>query len=156
MVWTYSGVRPLYDDGASKAQEATRDYVLHLDAPPATAASLSVYGGKLTTYRRLAEHALEKLEPHLPAQARGKGGWTGREALPGGRFPVEGFNDLMAEHAARYPFLPGRQARRLTHAYGTDVPEILGDARSASDLGRSFGGGLTSREIAWLTSREWR
>ncbi len=155
VVWTYSGVRPLYDDGASKAQEATRDYVLHLEAPQASAASLSVYGGKLTTYRRLAEHALEKLEPHLPERARGKGGWTAREALPGGNFPVEGFDDLLAQHAARYPFLPGRQVRRLTRAYGTDVPEILGDAASAADLGRAFGGGLTSREIAWLTSREW-
>jgi len=155
VVWTYSGVRPLYDDGASKAQEATRDYVLHLEAPQASAASLSVYGGKLTTYRKLAEHALEKLEPHLPERARGKGGWTAREALPGGNFPVEDFGDLMAQHAAHYPFLPGRQLKRLTRAYGTDVPEILGESRSASDLGRAFGGGLTSREIAWLTSREW-
>lgn len=155
VVWTYSGVRPLYDDGASKAQEATRDYVLHLEAPEADAASLSVYGGKLTTYRRLAEHALEKLEPHLPGRSRGKGGWTAREALPGGHFPVEGFDDLVAQHMARYPFLPGRQARRLTRAYGTDVMEILGEARSAGDLGRAFGAGLTSREIAWLTSREW-
>lgn len=155
VVWTYSGVRPLYDDGASKAQEATRDYVLHLDAPAASAASLSVYGGKLTTYRRLAEHALEKLEPHLPERARGRGGWTHREALPGGHFPVEGFMDLLESHAARYPFLPGRQLKRLTRAYGTELPDLLGDARMASDLGRSFGGGLTAREIAWLTSREW-
>jgi glycerol-3-phosphate dehydrogenase len=155
IVWTYSGVRPLYDDGASKAQEATRDYVLHLEAPEASAASLSVYGGKLTTYRRLAEHALEKLEPHLPERARNRGGWTAREALPGGRFPVEGFAELMAAHAARYPFLPGRQVKRLTRAYGTDVPDMLGEARSAADLGRAFGGGLTSREVAWLTSREW-
>lgn len=155
VVWTYSGVRPLYDDGASKAQEATRDYVLHLDAPEGGAVSLSVYGGKLTTYRRLAEHALDKLEPHLPEQARGRGGWTGKAALPGGHFPVEGFEALVAEHAARYSFLPARQIRRLTRTHGTDVPAVLGEARGPADLGRAFGAGLTSREIAWMTSREW-
>jgi glycerol-3-phosphate dehydrogenase len=155
VVWTYSGVRPLYDDGASKAQEATRDYVLHLDAPQGLAASLSVYGGKLTTYRRLAEHALEKLEPHLPQAARGKGGWSGTMPLPGGNFPVEGFETLVSDIAARYPFLAARQARRLARGYGMDVFEMLGEARSQADLGRAFGAGLTSREIAWLTSREW-
>lgn len=155
VVWSYSGVRPLYDDGASKAQEATRDYVLHLDAPPGEAPALAVYGGKLTTYRRLAEHALEKLETHLPPASRGKGGWSGGEPLPGGNFPVEGFDVLVGEIGRRYAFLPAWQARRLARAYGTDVIEMLGDARSAADLGRAFGAGLTSREIAWLTSREW-
>lgn len=155
VVWTYSGVRPLYDDGASKAQEATRDYVLHLDAPEGLAPSLAVYGGKLTTYRRLAEHALEKLEPHLPESARGKGGWSGTQPLPGGNFPVEGFEALVSQISARYPFLATRQARRLARGYGMDVFEMLGEARSAADLGRAFGAGLTSREIAWLTSREW-
>jgi glycerol-3-phosphate dehydrogenase len=155
VVWTYSGVRPLYDDGASKAQEATRDYVLHLNAATGLAPSLSVYGGKLTTYRRLAEHALEKLEPHLPEAARGKGGWSGTKPLPGGNFPVDGFEALVSEIAARYPFLGQRQARRLTRGYGMDVFEMLGDAKSAADLGRAFGAGLTSREIAWLTGREW-
>jgi glycerol-3-phosphate dehydrogenase len=148
-------VRPLYDDGASKAQEATRDYVLHLNAATGLAPSLSVYGGKLTTYRRLAEHALEKLEPHLPEAARGKGGWSGTKPLPGGNFPVDGFEALVSEIAARYPFLGQRQARRLTRGYGMDVFEMLGDAKSAADLGRAFGAGLTSREIAWLTGREW-
>lgn len=155
VAWTYSGVRPLYDDGASKAQEATRDYVLHLDAPEGLAPCLSVYGGKLTTYRRLAEHALEKLEPHLPEAARSKGGWSGTEPLPGGNFPVEGFETLVGQISTRYPFLAARQARRLARGYGTDVFEMLGDAKSAGDLGRAFGAGLTSREIAWLTSREW-
>ncbi len=129
--------------------------LLHLEAPQASAASLSVYGGKLTTYRRLAEHALEKLEPHLRSARGARAAGRRVRPLPGGHFPVEGFDDLMAQHAGRYPFLPGRQVRRLTRAYGTDVPDILGDARSAADLGRAFGGGLTSREIAWLTSREW-
>lgn len=155
VVWTYSGVRPLYDDGASKAQEATRDYVLHLDAPPAQAPCLSVYGGKLTTYRRLAEHAIEKLEPHLPERARGQKSWTGTAALPGGNFPVDGFEALVASLAARAPFLPARQVRRLARAYGTEASDIIGDAQSLADFGRGFGGGLTAREIAWLTSREW-
>ncbi|CAN1542645.1 GlpA Glycerol-3-phosphate dehydrogenase [Rhabdaerophilaceae bacterium] len=155
IVWTYSGVRPLYDDGASKAQEATRDYVLHLDNPATGAASLSVYGGKLTTYRRLAEHAMEKLDPYLPERARGQKSWTGAAPLPGGNFPVDGFDKLVADLARRAPFLAPCEARRLARAYGTDASELLGDARTIADCGRSFGGGLTTREIAWLTSREW-
>jgi glycerol-3-phosphate dehydrogenase len=155
VVWTYSGVRPLYDDGASAAQEATRDYVLHLDAPVGEAPALAVYGGKLTTYRRLAEHALEKLEPHLPVAARAKAGWTGSRPLPGGDFPVDGFEALVDALEARYAFLPRLQLRRLARAYGSEVTDLLGEAKSAADLGRVFGAGLSAREIAWLTSREW-
>src|SRR5208283_5381513 len=86
VVWSYSGVRPLYDDGATEAQAATRDYVLKLDAPDRSPALLSVYGGKITTYRRLAESALAMLAPHLPATAGATPGWTGRAPLPGGEF----------------------------------------------------------------------
>lgn len=155
VVWTYSGVRPLYDDGASAAQEATRDYVLHLDAPAGEAAALAVYGGKLTTYRRLAEHALEKLEPHLPQHAKGKASWTASKPLPGGDFPVEGFDALVHVLATRYGFLQTEQIRRLARAYGSETTELLGDAKGPADLGRMFGAGLSAREIAWLTSREW-
>lgn len=155
IVWTYSGVRPLYDDGASRAQEATRDYVLHLEARAGDAGSLSVYGGKLTTYRRLAEHALEKLEPLLPLHARGKPGWTAGAALPGGDFPVEAFEDLVAAQGARYPFLAGEQVRRLTRLYGTEVPDLLGDSKTGADLGGILAGGLSGREIDWMKTREW-
>ncbi len=154
VVWTYSGVRPLYDDGASEAQAATRDYVLKLDASPEVPALLSIYGGKITTSRRLAESALAMLEPYLsPAQR--KAGWTGRDPLPGGDFPVTGFEDQVRAIAVRYPFLPAPLARRLVRAYGTVVPDILGTAKSMVDLGRLFGADLTEAEVSYLMRNEW-
>ena len=154
VVWSYSGVRPLYDDGASEAQAATRDYVLKLDAPPDEPALLSVFGGKITTYRRLAESALAMLAPHLPAARRAEG-WTGRAPLPGGDFPVQGFAAQVDATRARYPFLEPALARRLVRAYGVLVPEILGGAKSQADLGRIFGADLTEAEIRYLAHREW-
>ncbi|HEY8566792.1 MAG TPA: glycerol-3-phosphate dehydrogenase [Beijerinckiaceae bacterium] len=153
VVWTYSGVRPLYDDGASKAQEATRDYVLHLDAPGGGPALLSVFGGKITTYRRLAEAALDKLKPHLPAAARPA--WSGSKPLPGGDFPQDGYDPLVAATLQRHPYLARDVAARMVRAYGTRVDTLLGDARSAADLGRDFGGGLTEREVIYLMDQEW-
>ncbi|MYM56870.1 glycerol-3-phosphate dehydrogenase [Thalassovita mangrovi] len=151
VVWTYSGVRPLYDDGASSATAATRDYVLKLDESTG-APVLNVFGGKITTYRRLAESALEKIGPFFP----GTGGrWTGGAALPGGDFPVDGVDRLIAELRAAYPFLDAFWARRLVRAYGTEAAEVLGDAGSAADLGRDFGATLTEREVRWLMDREY-
>ncbi len=155
VVWTYSGVRPLYDDGASAAQEATRDYVLTLDAPPGHPALLSVFGGKITTYRRLAEAALAKLAPHLPATAGLAPGWTGSHPLPGGNFPRTGFADLVAETRGRYPFLPDPTARRLVRAYGTDAAALLDGARTWDDLGPMPGADLTAAEIRWLQQHEF-
>jgi glycerol-3-phosphate dehydrogenase len=155
VVWTYSGVRPLYDDGASKAQAATRDYVLELDAPAGQAAQLSIFGGKITTYRRLAEAALAKLAPHLPAAGGHSAGWTGKHALPGGDFPVDGFAAALRELAARYPFVPERTLRRLLRAYGTCAGELLGDAREMADLGAMLGADLTEAELRYLVRREW-
>ena len=156
VVWSYSGVRPLYDKGDGAAQAATRDYVLDLDADGARAPLLSVFGGKLTTYRKLAEHAMELLVPHLPASAGGFGaGWTGREPLPGGDFPVDGFDALVAEVRTRWPFLAPFHARRLVRHYGTAARDILGDAASYADLGRDFGGTLTQAELDHLMTREW-
>ena len=153
--WSYSGVRPLYDDGASEAQAATRDYVLELDAPNHSPAVLSVYGGKITTYRRLAESALAMLGPHLPAPAGLARGWTGRTPLPGGDFPARGFEQLVKENARRYPFLGAAFARRLTRAYGALVSEVLGAANTREDLGRDFGADLTEAEVRYLVRREW-
>ncbi len=154
VVWSYSGVRPLYDDGASAAQEATRDYVLVLDAVGGSA-SLSVFGGKITTYRRLAEAALTKLAPHLPPASAERAGWTGRTPLPGGDFPPDGFGRLVAETSARFPFLPTPLARRLVRAYGTDAAHLLDGATSLADLGRDFGAGLTMAELRYLAREEW-
>jgi glycerol-3-phosphate dehydrogenase len=154
VVWSYSGVRPLYDDGASEAQAATRDYVLKLDAPPDAPALLSVYGGKITTYRRLAESVLALLAPHLPAARRAEG-WTAQEPLPGGDFPVQGFEAQVNAIQARYPFLEASLTRRLVRAYGTLVPEVLAGAKSQADLGKTFGAGLTEAEVRYLAHREW-
>ncbi len=153
VVWTYSGVRPLYDDGASKAQEATRDYVLTLDAPSGEAPLLSVFGGKITTYRRLAEAAIEKLAPHAGWAQRPV--WTKTGTLPGGDFPVAGFDVLVAEIASAYPWLARKTATRLVRAYGTNTREVMAGAASAADLGRHFGADLYEREVAYLIRAEW-
>jgi glycerol-3-phosphate dehydrogenase len=155
VVWTYSGVRPLYDDGASKAQAATRDYVLHLDGGGETAPLLSVFGGKITTYRRLAESALAKLAPLLPAATNRPAGWTGGEALPGGNFPVDGFEAELTRVTTRYPFLTSGTARRLLRAYGTKVHDLLAGASRWEDLGEVFGADLTAAEVKHLVRQEW-
>lgn len=150
VIWSYSGVRPLYDDGARSATAATRDYVLKVETG-AGAPVLNVFGGKITTFRRLAESALEKLSAHLPMAGR----WTAGVALPGGDFPVDGVPALVADLLARHPFLTRDWALRLVRAYGTESAQVLGDAREAGDLGRDFGGTLTEAEVRWLMAREW-
>ena len=155
VVWTYSGVRPLYDDGASAAQAATRDYVLALDAESGQPALLSVFGGKITTYRRLAEHALEKLSPFLGANGASSKGWTGRAPLPGGEFPPDRFTAQVDQLVGRYGFLARPHAARLVRMYGTRAKDVLGAARSAADLGRDFGATLTEAEIGYLMREEW-
>ncbi len=151
IVWRFAGVRPLRDDGVSKAQEATRDYVLELHAPPDEAPVLSVFGGKITTYRRLAEAAMAKLAKVLPV----KEAWTVHAPLPGGDFAWDGVDVLGADLARRYPFLSAATQRRLVHAYGTLAWDMLGDARGIGDLGRMFGADLSEREVAWLVRTEW-
>ena len=148
IVWRYAGVRPLLDDGISKAQEATRDYVLELSSD----AVLSVFGGKITTYRRLAEAAMAKLAPLFPGL---RGAWTANTALPGGNFPWDGIDQLCAGITQRYPFLQTATIRRLVRAYGTQSVDVLGDARKPDDLGKYFGTDLTEREVDWLIRHEW-
>ncbi len=116
IVWRYSGVRPLLDDGASKAQEATRDYTLELEAPADSAPLLSVFGGKITTYRRLAEAAMARLAPFFPGM---RGAWTAGAALPGGDFRVGRDRAVRDDLRRRYPFLSEATSRRLVRAYGT-------------------------------------
>lgn len=153
VVWTYSGVRPLYDDGASKAQEATRDYVLEMEEAEGQPPMLSVFGGKITTYRRLAEHALQKLAPFLPAAA--KPSWTGTEPLPGGDFAVHDQPRIVAQVKRAHPWLDETLAHRLVIAYGTRALRLLDGARSAADLGRVFGADLTEAEVRYLIREEW-
>ncbi|MBW9088518.1 glycerol-3-phosphate dehydrogenase [Rhizobium wenxiniae] len=151
IVWTYSAVRPLYDDGASKAQEATRDYVLKVDEADG-APLLNVFGGKLTTYRRLSEHALEKIGEAIGEKG---GPWTAKSHLPGGDFPVTGAVDEERRLMAAYPFISQRHASRLVKCYGTDAGAILGDAKSIEELGRHFGGTLYEAEVRWSIEKEW-
>jgi glycerol-3-phosphate dehydrogenase len=153
VVWTYSGVRPLYDDGASEAKAATRDYVFELDDRRG-APLLSIYGGKITTYRRLAEEALEKLAAWLPGRTAAQG-WTGTKPLPGGDFGVHEMVAMIAGLRRDYPFLTEQHARRLSRAYGTDARRLLGNAASLADLGVSFGATLTEREVVYLIDHEW-
>ena len=151
VVWTYSGVRPLYDDGASSATAATRDYTLKVDSTGG-APVLNVFGGKITTFRRLAEAALEKVGTVFPGLP---GDWTAGVPLPGGDFPVDGVADLVARARKSAPFLSDFWALRLVRAYGTEVFDVLGDASTAQDMGQDFGATLTEREVRWLMTREF-
>jgi glycerol-3-phosphate dehydrogenase len=149
--WSYSGIRPLYDDGASKAQEATRDYVLKLDKPDGQGPMLSVFGGKITTARKLSESVMDEIKPFFPAMTAA---WTARSHLPGGNIAHDGVEAKIAELQKKYSFLKPLNVRRLFKAYGTDVETILGEAKFAADLGRSFGP-VTEKEIAHLRANEW-
>ncbi|MDR0809324.1 MAG: glycerol-3-phosphate dehydrogenase [Gemmobacter sp.] len=150
VIWSYSGVRPLHDDGASSATAVTREYALGLDTdgPPL----LNVFGGKITTYRRLAEAALAKLSPFFPQAGQG---WTAGVPLPGGDFPVDGVAALIARLRAAYPFLTGAHATRLVRSYGTEAFALLGSARSPEELGPDFGATLTEAEVRWLMAKEY-
>ena len=153
VVWSYSGVRPLYDDGASAAKDATRDYVLTLDGE--RPALVNVFGGKITTYRRLAEDVWTKLGAALPQAAR-NAGWTARAKLPGGDFPIDGAEALAADLAREYPFLDARAGAPLRaplrHA---DAPAARPTRGGATISGAAFGGDLTEAEVAYLMDREF-
>lgn len=152
IVWTYSGVRPLYDDGATKAQEATRDYVLKSDGGDGKAPIVNIFGGKITTYRRLAEHMLEKIEGFLGAKGKP---WTAKSVLPGGDFFETGFEAQVKKLKASYGFLELAHARRLTRLYGTRAATLLGLAKSVADLGQRFGPDLYEAEVRYLVEHEW-
>ena len=152
IVWTYSGVRSLYDDGASKAQEATRDYVLKDDAPAGLAPLINVFGGKLTTARKLAEHMLEKIGQHL---GRKGAPWTHVAPLPGGDFEDIAFEQELEKLKSAYPFLDPRHVRRLFRLYGTRTHALLDGAASLDDLGHFFGADLYAAEVRYLVENEW-
>ena len=145
---TWSGVRPLYDDGASEAKEVTRDYVLELDVhgPPL----LSIFGGKITTARHLAEEALGKLAGPMGFTARPV---TRERIFPGG--DITDFDRFVADVRERYPFLGDARAARMAHAYGSMLPEMLASVHDEATMGDDLGGGLTEIEARWLRTREW-
>ncbi len=146
---TYSGVRPLYDDGASEAKAVTRDYVLELDAngPPL----LSVFGGKITTARHLAEEAVAKVAPLLGKSVQPV---TQSAALPGGNLPCS-FDEFLTRVKGLWPFLGDARAERMARAYGSMLGPMLDSVKSAADMGTDFGAGLTKVEVDWLVSQEW-
>lgn len=152
IVWSYSGVRPLYDDGASDAQRATRDYIVKSEEGPDTPPLINIFGGKITTYRRLAEAVMVKVEAHLGRRAAP---WTAHAPLPGGDFKVTGRSALGSRLAGLHPYLPEDQVARLVRQYGTDCLRILEGSAALDDLGRHFGAGLYEREVAWLMEHEW-
>ncbi|NVK31149.1 MAG: glycerol-3-phosphate dehydrogenase [Gammaproteobacteria bacterium] len=151
VVWSYSGVRPLFDDGASSASAATRDYTLKVDNTDGVPL-LNIFGGKITTYRRLAESALNKIQEHLPKTQQP---WTAQAALPGGDLPVDGVDDLVQKVRNHYEFVGYAFATRLVRAYGTEVFSVLGDAKNIADLGEHFGSDLYAREVQWLVDSEF-
>ncbi len=151
VVATYSGVRPLYDDHAADASKVTRDYVLKRDAEGG-APILSVFGGKITTYRELAEHALRELREDFPDMGRA---WTRSAALPGGDIPGANFEAYLDGLAERYPGFDPALLRRLARAYGTRTDRLLRGVKDITALGREFGAGLTEAEAAYLVHEEF-
>lgn len=152
VVWSYAGVRPLLDDGAGDPAAVTRDYRLEIEAPEGGAPLLSVFGGKITTYRRLAEQAMAKLSPFTP----GVGGpWTASSPLPGGDIDDADVARFLNQTRARYPWLPAGLAARYVNAYGTLTAALLDGADGLDDLGHDFGASLFEREVAYLADTEW-
>ena len=151
VVWSYSGVRALYDDGKGDPAAITRDYTLVVDARGG-AAQLALFGGKLTTYRKLAEAVLERLSPWLDYR---RSAWSDGEALPGGEFDPAQLDAEIGRICALYPRLPGQVLKEMFHRHGLAVSEVLGDAQTLVDLGRDFGGGLYQREVEYFIAHEW-
>jgi glycerol-3-phosphate dehydrogenase len=152
VVWSYAGVRPLYDDDEGDPSAVTRDYVLELEGGSGRAPMLSVFGGKITTYRRLAEEALQKLSPHLAKAGRD---WTATAALPGGDIDGGDFEAFLKEARSKRSWLGEDRLLRLARSYGSRLDRVLGSASSIADLGADLGAGLSEREAAYLVENEW-
>ena len=151
VVWAFSGVRSLYDDGAKKPEDITRDYYIDFAEGFHEAPLLTIYGGKITTYRRLAEAVLSRLSHFFAA----RDAWTKSAPLPGGDFAFDAIEELVAQARSSWPFLSEDHARRLIHAYGTRIDRVLGKAQSFADLGACFGADLTAAEVRYLMTHEW-
>jgi glycerol-3-phosphate dehydrogenase len=151
IVHAFAGVRSLYDDGSKRPEDVTRDYHLDFDKGFGEAPLLTVYGGKITTYRKLAENAMKSFNnvftPTRP--------WTAHAPLPGGDFPYDGVDAQVAQARRTWPFLEDAHALRLVRAYGTRIDAILDNATSYADLGPRFGADLTLAEVRYLMEKEW-
>ncbi len=152
VVWTYAGVRPLYDDKSANASAVTRDYVLDIDEFEPGAAFMSIYGGKITTSRKLAEHAIEKLQPFLGFEAKA---WTRKGHFPGGDIKNADFDGFKTSMQSRYPWIEPDHLHRLARRYGTRMQDVIGEAKSLSDLGTVFYRGLSEREVRYMIENEF-
>ncbi|MBL6946942.1 MAG: glycerol-3-phosphate dehydrogenase [Rhodospirillales bacterium] len=152
IVWSYSGVRPLFDDTSDNPSAVTREYVLELDSSEGDAPILSVFGGKLTTYRSLAESVMEKIRRFFPRMGPA---WTWSAPLPGGDVPGASFEHLIADLETAHPQLNGDFLLRLARRHGTRSYDVLGDAKNTQDLGQNFGSDLFAREVEFLVEHEW-
>ena len=151
VVWSYSAVRPLLEDGEAKAQSATRDYRIEVNAENNTTPLVNIYGGKITTYRKLAEDVLDHVKPYLSMTDA----WTEKSPLPGGDFSIGQDMNLVKKLLQEYPFLDKQYANRLVHLYGTNTQLILENTKSIEDLGPHFGNNLSASEIQYLKKYEW-
>ena len=152
IVHSFSGVRPLYDDNADNPSAVTRDYIFELDGGAGTPPLLSVFGGKITTFRKLAEHALEKLRPHLPGIGSP---WTAGASLPGGDIADADFEGFLTGLRREHPWLPEPLARHYARLYGTRTARVIGSARSVAELGIRFGENFHECEARYLATGEW-
>ncbi len=152
VVWEYAGIRPLFDDGEASASETTRDYVLEMLEPRDKPPLLSVFGGKITTYRRLAEAVIEKLENWIPGL---KPDWTAKAFLPGGDFSLDQKQKKIDEFHRDFSFLSAKTTRRLFLSYGTNAQKVLSGCKSVKDMGKLFGSGLFQCEVEYLIENEW-
>ena len=154
MIYSYAGVRPLVDDGSGKPETASRGYHFDIDAnAEAQAPILSVFGGKITTYRHLAESAVGRLARYLPMLSGDS--WTADAPLPGGDFAIDGAGALAETLSCNYPFLDMKLIHRLVRSYGTRSSVLLGNAKCVADLGAHFGHGLYQSEVDYLVAHEW-
>ncbi|RZN09802.1 glycerol-3-phosphate dehydrogenase [Bradyrhizobium genosp. SA-3] len=151
IVHAFSGVRPLYDDNAENPSAVTRDYVFEVHGEQGVPPLLSIFGGKITTYRRLAEHALQRLEAWFPKMSPG---WTAGRPLPGGDIGGD-FDAFIVQLAGEYSDLPRKLIHHYARLYGTRARELLGSAHVSADLGRHFGGDFYEREATFLRESEW-
>lgn len=153
VVHSFSGLRPLYDDGQHNPAHVSRDYVLSLDAPPQQAPLLHIFGGKLTTARALAEQVVDQLAKFMPVL---RPPWTESALLPGGNFPARGGEaEFLAACRCRFPQLPPELLTRWGHCYGSRMIDLIGSATTVADLGESFGHGLYAQEVRWLIREEF-
>ncbi len=151
IVWTYSGVRPLFDDTSANVSAVTRDYVFDLDSGDDRPPLLSIFGGKITTYRKLAEHALARLQPVMGFPQTS---WTADASLPGGDIPHADFQTFFGNQQQRYPWMPDDLLLRWARAYGTRLDRVIGNAQSLNDLGEEIGN-MAEAELRYLKDHEW-